>query len=156
MNFGDRAVVFFATGAWVGKIPGAPGTFGSLLALPLCFVLSRLYFVQAAACIVMFVAFAVFVAHRAEIILNRKDAGCIVIDEMAGQMLTLAGLRFDLISAAAGFVVFRTLDILKPFPIRWLEQNVGGGAGVVLDDVVAGILGNVLLRTAFYLIETAR
>ena len=155
MNFRDRVVLFFATGSFVGKIPGAPGTFGSVLALPLCFVLSRFHFVAAAACIVIFIVFAVLVAHLAEIILNRKDPGCIVIDEMAGQMVTLAGLPFGLMSAAAGFVVFRTLDVLKPFPIRLVEQKVRGGAGVVLDDVTAGILGNILFRIAFYYMETA-
>ena len=154
MTFRDRVVLFLATGLFVGKIPGAPGTFGSLLALPLCFVLSRFHLIQAVACIVLFSVFAVLIAHLAETILARKDPGCIVIDEMAGQMVTLAGLPFGLMSASAGFVVFRTLDILKPFPIRLLEKKLKGGAGVVLDDVAAGILGNILLRFIFYYIET--
>jgi phosphatidylglycerophosphatase A len=154
MNFSDRVVLFLATGSFVGKIPGAPGTFGSLLALPLCFVLSRLHLIQAAACIALFSVFAALIAHLAETILDRKDPGCIVIDEMAGQMVTLAGMPFGLMSASAGFVVFRMLDILKPFPIRLVEQKVKGGAGVVLDDVAAGILGNILLRIVFYYIET--
>jgi phosphatidylglycerophosphatase A len=66
--------------------------------------------------------------------------------------LTLFGLPFNIISVTAGFLVFRTLDIWKPYPIRLLENKFSGGIGIVLDDVVAGILSNVILRVFLILI----
>ena len=92
-------------------------------------------------------------AHVAENVLKKRDPGCIVIDEVAGQVVTLIGLPVNWISLAAGFVVFRGFDILKPFPIRTVERNISGGAGVVLDDVAAGILNNIVLRIVFHLTE---
>ena len=94
----------------------------------------------------LFIGLAVWVADAAEEILKAQDPGCIVIDEVAGMMMTLAGLPFDVLTVVSGFIVFRILDIVKPFPIRTAERHFSGGTGVVLDDVIAGIMGNVLLR----------
>lgn len=150
MKFSERAVVFLATGFFVGNVPFAPGTFGSLLALPVCFFLSRLRIQVAILCTLLIVIFAILLARTAEKILHKKDPGCIVIDEIAGLVVTLLGLPFNLVSITAGFAVFRALDILKPFPIRALERKLAGGAGIVLDDVVAGLYGNLVLRLAFH------
>ena len=76
-----------------------------------------------------------------------------MIDEVAGQLVTLIGLPVNWISLTAGFVVFRGFDILKPFPIRVIERNISGGAGVVLDDVAAGIFANLVLRLFFHLTD---
>lgn len=146
MNWRQRTVLIVATGGGVGKIPFAPGTAGSLLALLPCLLLSGLSPAIAGALILAFTGCAVGVAHAAENILNKRDPGCIVIDEMAGMMVTLAGLPFNILTAVAGFIVFRTLDIIKPFPIRSVERRLGGGTGVVMDDVIAGIMGNLFLR----------
>jgi phosphatidylglycerophosphatase A len=153
MNLKEKSVMFLATGCLVGKIPLAPGTVGTIWGLPLCFVLSKIDFFSAIFCTVIFIFFAVRVAHQAEKILGEKDAGCIVIDEIAGLMVTLSGLPFNMISAVAGFLVFRFFDIMKPFPIRFLEKNFSGGAGIVLDDVAAGICSNVSLRVLFLIID---
>ena len=146
MKFGERAVLFVATGFYIGTVPFASGTFGSLLGLPLCFFLSRLNFLQSLIVILAFILFAIGIASAAEKILKLKDPGQIVIDEIAGLMVALAGLPFNLKTVLAGFIVFRGFDILKPFPIRILEKRVGGGSGIVLDDVLAGVYGNLLLR----------
>ena len=66
-------------------------------------------------------------------------------------MVTFAGLPFNLTTAIAGFIIFRVFDILKPFPIRKLESKFRGGSSVVLDDVLAGIYANLILRLAFYI-----
>ena len=78
----------------------------------------------------------------------------IVIDEISGMMLSLVGLPFNPISAAAGFVIFRLLDIFKPFPIRSVEKKFSGGTGIVLDDLAAGVITNIILRAAFFLSDT--
>jgi phosphatidylglycerophosphatase A len=92
-------------------------------------------------------------AHEAEIILKAEDPGCIVIDEVAGMLVTLIGLPFNMISVFAGFLIFRILDIWKPYPIRFLERKLSGGVGIVMDDVVAGVLGNIILRVSFSVIK---
>ncbi len=151
MKFRDRAILFVATGFFIGTVPFAPGTFGSLIGLPVCFLLSRLNLLQSVIYILVFILFAIGIASAAEKILKQKDPGQIVIDEIAGLMVTFAGLPFNLKTALAGFVIFRIFDILKPFPIRILERRVGGGTGVVLDDVLAGVYGNLIIRLVIYI-----
>ena len=151
MKFRERAVFFVATGFLIGTVPFAPGTFGSLIGLPVCFFLSRLSLLQSVICILVFILFAIGIASAAEKIIKQKDPGQIVIDEIAGLMVTLAGLPFNLKTALTGFVIFRVFDILKPFPIRILEKEVGGGSGIVLDDVLAGVYGNLVIRLGIYI-----
>lgn len=149
MKISDAAVLFVATGFNIGNIPFAPGTFGSILGLALCFVLAELKFAVAVVCLLLFIALAVRIAAEAEKLLKKKDPGCIVIDEIAGMAVTLVGLPFNLTTALIGFIIFRFLDISKPFPIRVLDKRVSGGVGIVIDDVVAGIFANLLLRLIY-------
>ena len=151
MNLRERAVLFVATGFFIGNLPFAPGTFGSLIGLPLCFLLSRLDLLKSVICILVFILFAMGIASAAEKIIKQRDPGQIVIDEIAGLMVTLAGLPFNLKTALAGFIIFRVFDILKPFPIRMIDRSVGGGSGIVLDDVMAGIYGNLIIRLGIYI-----
>jgi phosphatidylglycerophosphatase A len=149
MNYKQKSVMFFATGCFIGNISFAPGTFGSILGLSLCFFLSKIEFAIAAGLTILFVFFAIWMAHEAQIILKTEDPGCIVIDEMAGMAVTLIGLPFNMIFVLTGFLIFRILDIWKPYPIRLLERKLSGGVGIVMDDIVAGILGNIILRVSF-------
>lgn len=135
-----------STGGFIGKIPFAPGTFGTLLGIPICFALAGIDPAASLAVTLIFSAAAIWIAGEAEKILQTKDARPIVIDEVAGLMVTLWALPFTVQTAVAGFFVFRLLDIVKPFPIRLLEKRLPGGAGVVLDDVAAGVYGNLLMR----------
>jgi phosphatidylglycerophosphatase A len=155
MKIRDTVVMFLATGCYIGKIPMAPGTFGSLWGLILSFFLARTTVPSAIILIIVFIFCAIWVAHSAEKLLAQPDPGCVVIDEIAGMAVTLVGLPFNLVSAVSGFITFRLLDIIKPFPIRTLERKVSGGTGIVIDDVMAGIIGNVLLRIAFKLSDAA-
>ena len=150
MKLREDAVMFLATGFYIGNIPFAPGTFGSLIGLPLCFALAGISLAPAVLCILFFIFFAVCIADAAEKILKQNDPGCIVIDEIAGMMVTLIGLPVSPITLASGFIIFRILDILKPFPIRNIDKRIPGGLGVVADDVAAGIIANLLLRGLFY------
>jgi len=151
MNFREKAVMFLATGFYVGNVPLAPGTFGSLIGLPLCFLLAGIQLPPAIILAVLFIGFAVWIAHAAEKIFKQKDPGCIVIDEVAGMVVTLIGLPFNLMTAGSGFIIFRILDILKPFPIRTLDKRLAGGIGIVADDVVAGIFANIFIRILLYI-----
>lgn len=146
MNLKEKTVLFFATGFFSGRLPYMPGTFGTVLGLPVAFLLAKATAFTAAVWIVVFVAAAVWISHQARQALKVDDPACIVVDEIAGYLVTLWGIPFNPVSAAAGFVLFRFFDIVKPFPIRWLEKKVPGGAGIVADDILAGIFANLLLR----------
>ena len=151
MNLKEKAVLFFATGFFVGNVPFAPGTFGTLLGIPLCFLLSKIDFFRAVLFSAIFVMAAIWASHRARQIIKQNDPACIVIDEISGLMITMLGLPFNAVFILLGFIVFRAFDIIKPFPIRYLEKKIPGGAGIVLDDVAAGIFSNLVLRIIFLL-----
>ena len=145
----NSIVMYLATGCKSGYSPIIPGTAGSLAALVPCWLLSLLPLPVSSMFLIAFIVLSIWVSELAENIVGRKDPGCIVIDEFAGMMITLLGIHFTWQSALAGFFIFRVLYILKPFPIRYLERTIPGGAGIVLDDVAAGVAAHVLLRLLF-------
>lgn len=146
MQFGRRAILFMATGGYCGRFPYAPGTVGSLPGLLLAYLLAGCRPLVAGLATLGITLAAVWIAHRAARMLDQKDPGCIVIDEVAGMLITMLALPFTAASAVFGFLIFRGLDILKPFPIGWLDRRLTGGLGIVLDDVAAGIIANIILR----------
>jgi phosphatidylglycerophosphatase A len=146
MILNPKAVMFLATGAHVGRIPFASGTFGSLVGLPIVWLLSRINWPPALILTVILVLFSVWVAHLAEQQLKAKDPGCIVIDEIAGMCVTMLAIPLTWSTGLAGFLLFRIFDVIKPPPARQVEKRLHGGWGVVMDDVVAGIMANVALR----------
>lgn len=146
MNFKGKIALFVATGAYVGKIPFAPGTFGSLLGLLICFLLSLVSLSVAALVAIVLVLVAVWASEHAERLMGKKDPGSVVIDEIAGMVIAVIGIQFSVMTAISGFVLFRLLDIIKPPPVRFFQDDLPGGAGIVMDDVAAGIIANILLR----------
>jgi phosphatidylglycerophosphatase A len=126
--------------AWgpCGYAPVAPGTFGTLGAIPLYLALSRLSPGAYVAVTLGFAALAAFAAERAGRYWGIADASPIVIDEVAGYLLTLAFVPFSWASVAAAFVLFRIFDVLKPWPASALDR-VKNGFGVVMDDLAAGV-----------------
>lgn len=152
MKFGDRAVVFMATGAMIGFVPKAPGTFGTLWGIPLAFGLSVLPFAVVVVGLAGMTAVSAEICRRAEIVFNCKDPGRIVIDEVVGMAVTLAGLPFNIATVCAGFILFRCLDIAKPPPVGWFDRHLHGGWGVMMDDVAAGIMANLILRLGMTII----
>ena len=150
MIFREKAAVFLATGFYVGNIPFAPGTFGSLIGLPFCYLLAEIQLGAAIIATLLLIGLAIWISNAAERTLKRKDPGCIVVDEMAGMAVTLIGLPFNFTIVVTGFILFRILDILKPFPIRVLDKRLSGGLGIVADDVVAGIFSNIIIRMLLY------
>ncbi len=146
MNLKHNSIMFVATGAYSGCIPVASGTFGTLAGLPLCYLMSLSSLQTALPVIPGLIIFSIWIAEEAERFLDTKDPGCIVIDEIAGIMVTLAGIPFTPGAVLIGFLFFRFFDILKIFPLRFLENRIPGGAGVVVDDIGAGLMAHCVLR----------
>lgn len=147
-----RLITFFATGGGVGFLPGAPGTYGTVVAVLLYWAVSGLQPWHYALFTLVFSLFAVWVAGIAEESFQSHDSEKIVIDEIAGYLATLLFLPFQWKYAITGFVVFRVFDILKPWPIRVIDRTWKGGWGVVGDDLLAGILGCLVMQIAVRLI----
>ncbi len=134
----------------IGMASKAPGTWGSLAALPPSYLIATLFAPEALLVAALGVAAIGYAAVRTYLQRtgNAADPQEIVIDEVAGQMLTLSLLPPHLATYAAGFLIFRLLDIWKPFPIRWIDRNVAGAAGVMLDDLLAGAIGLIVMKLA--------
>jgi len=88
----------------------------------------------------------IWAAERAELIFAKKDSPKIVIDECVGYLITMAFSPFTFSGAIGGFLFFRLFDIMKPFPAGLVNRSVEGGIGIMLDDVIAGIYANLMLR----------
>ena len=137
-------------------LPGAPGTYGSLLGALIwwaTFAHAPLV-VQFASAGLLIVA-GTWLLHR---LCTRRDLGddpAIVLDEVAGVWLTLACLPSGVLIMAAGFLVFRLFDIFKPWPVSWADRRVAGGFGVMLDDVIAGVLAAITVHAALWLVNFA-
>ena len=139
---------WLASGFGIGLAPVAPGTFGSLPGLLLAWGLvslgGQLALAAGIACVVLAGTWS---AHALSERLGLKDPGVIVVDEIAGQMVTLIGIQLSGSVLAAAFVLFRAFDVLKPPPARQLEA-LPGGFGIMADDLAAGVYANIALRVA--------
>lgn len=147
-----NAVMFLATGGYVGYAPFASGTFGSLVGLPIVYLLSKTTWLQATGMAAILILGSVWIAHLAEQQLNAKDPGCIVIDEIAGMCVTMLYIPLTITTGLAGFFLFRLFDVIKPPPARQMEKRLKGGWGVVMDDVVAGVMANIVLQIGLLLL----
>lgn len=139
-----------ATVGGIGLAPVAPGSFGSAAAIPIFVLLSYLGPWLFGVSVLTLLFLGIWAADIAERAYGRKDDGRIVIDEVVGQLIALAPLLVLGASRSAsllvtGFVLFRGFDIWKPPPARWAERRFSGGAGVVLDDVVAALFAGLAL-----------
>ena len=151
LSFLERTVLAVCTLGPIGRLPKAPGTWGSLAAV----IAAPLLFLPFSVPIRLYILGALFVlgglaAHRAEKILGQKDPGCIVIDEVLGQWVCLFPFAFQFTSVnfghlLIGLALFRAFDILKPWPVRRSENWLPGGFGIMLDDVMAGVLAALCL-----------
>jgi phosphatidylglycerophosphatase A len=147
-SLSDRVVLALSSALGLGYLPKAPGTWGTLAALPIWWALRDVSWVVFAAVTVALTVVSILIAHRAEAIYGGHDVQHIVIDEVAGMLVTVVGVPFAWPEVLAGFILFRVLDSVKPGPIRWVDEHVEGGFGVVMDDVAAGAVGLVLMHVA--------
>lgn len=145
----QKAIVFLSTWGWIGFSPVAPGTFGSLAALPLCLLISVVRIDYALIFIALLVSLATWIAHCAEKLEARNDPKQVVIDEVCGMVIAVFALPFTPGFVIAGVALFRVFDIFKPFPICWADKKVSGGLGIMLDDILAGVITNGLIRLGY-------
>ena len=141
----DAGAKLVATGLGSGYSPFAPGTAGSLVGVLLFLPLAGLAWPTQLAATAALTLVGVFAAARVARLLGRKDPGLVVVDEVAGQWITFLALPVTPVTALAGFLLFRVMDIVKPWPARDLER-LPGGVGIMADDVAAGIYAHLLLR----------
>jgi phosphatidylglycerophosphatase A len=145
----DKIIKILASGFGLGFIPIAPGTFGTLLAIPFFWFLHHKGVYPYMIVTVLFTFFACFIAELAGPLFGETDSQHIVIDEVAGFLVTMTWLPRTWQAVVLGFILFRVLDALKPGPIAYVEKKIKGGLGVVADDVVAGILANMALQVIY-------
>ncbi len=142
----DKLIMAIATGFYSGYLPKAPGTWGTLVAFPLHFLLIRLpangYYIALGIIFVL----AVLTAGGAEKILDHGDPGIVVIDEIIGMLIAMIGIPLKVLPLVAAFFIFRIFDIFKPFPAGWVDTHLHGGLGIVLDDVIAGIYTLIVIK----------
>lgn len=141
-----RWVKLVATVFYAGQIPWAPGTWGSLVGLLLFLSVAPSLILQIALWILL-TALGVWSGSQAERVYGRKDPGFVVIDEAAGIFLVFAGLPMTPSFLITGFILYRLLDVLKPFPMRRLEKWPGGW-GIMADDLWGGLYAHLALRAA--------
>lgn len=145
-------ILLIATGFYSGYLPKAPGTWGSLVGLLLFLLLQNLslhFYLAAVAGLFIVGSFA---AGETEKILDTRDPGIVVIDEIVGMLIAFTAIPLTPLNLLLGFIIFRIFDIAKPFPIRLIDQRYHGGLGIMLDDVVAGIYALVALHAVSRLI----
>lgn len=138
-------ILFLAFGFGSGLAKKAPGTCGTLAAVPLYCLLAQTgdLFYSLATLIVTIAG--IWICDIAANKLGEHDFGGIVWDEVVGYLITLLWIPFSLKAVILGFMLFRFFDILKPWPIKVADRRVKGGFGIMLDDVLAGILANLVL-----------
>lgn len=134
-----KTAVFVSTFGPVGYCPVASGTAGTVAALPIAYLFCMLsWYWQTAVLLFLFVVFSLF-ADAAEKHFNSKDPREVVSDEVLGYLVSVFALSPTAFNLGAAFLLFRGYDILKPYPIRYADQNIPGGWGIVTDDVIAGV-----------------
>ncbi|MGZ3690352.1 MAG: phosphatidylglycerophosphatase A family protein [Pseudobdellovibrio sp.] len=145
----NKLLIQIATYFSIGKISKAPGTVATVATIPLWYLLA-----QTGPLIYMTVTFlliplGVVAAQAYENFSNKHDSKEIVIDEVVGYLITMTWLPINWRSMLLGFVVFRFLDIVKPPPIRQVDEKVQGGFGVMADDILAGVIGSLLMQLVY-------
>ena len=141
-------VHFLAFGLGSGAAPVAPGTFGTLAAVPLYLLLAQLPLALYLLAVVLAFGVGIWLCERTSRDLGVHDHGGIVWDEFVGFWLTMVAAPEGWQWLLAGFLLFRLFDILKPFPINYLDRHIHGGLGIMLDDAVAGSFAWLILQTA--------
>jgi phosphatidylglycerophosphatase A len=142
---------WLAFGLGAGLLPYAPGTWGTLVAVPIYLLLSPLTTPVYLSVVALLFGLGVWACGTVGRDLGVHDHSAIVWDEVVGYLVAVTGIPADWRWMVAGFVLFRLFDILKPWPIRVIDRRLKGGLGVMLDDVAAGVATLVLLHGAMAL-----
>ncbi len=137
---------FLASGFGSGCAPVAPGTFGTLAAIPIWILLSFLSPITYAILVVAIFVLGCYVSEKASQEMGVHDHGGIVIDEFVGYFITMFLVPLSWVNILLGFILFRIFDVLKPWPIKVLDRQVKGGFGIMIDDVLAGFMALVCMH----------
>jgi phosphatidylglycerophosphatase A len=142
----NELMIAIATGCYIGRLPKAPGTWGSAAAfVPWFFIRGFSLSIYLAIIAALFII-GFFAAGSAEKIMDQPDPGCIVIDEIVGMLIALILVPDHPAAWLLAFILFRIFDIFKPFPVSWFDRHIHGGIGIMLDDVMAGVYALVCLQ----------
>lgn len=144
-------VLLLATGFGSGLLPKAPGTYGTLIAIPIYVVLSSFDLATYWITFMSLFLIGILICKKATELLGVQDHPSIVWDEIVGYLITMYSIPQNWTLVLAGFILFRVIDIYKPWPIRTIEKTVKGGLGIMLDDVVAGVSANIILQIGLVL-----
>jgi phosphatidylglycerophosphatase A len=154
LNRMNRFLVISATLGGIGKCPFASGSLATLVpGIPAAIILAHTPAPLALLVVVLITVLGIFGAQQTIRELGREDPREVVVDELAGYLVTMLWLPISWVSVGAGFCLFRLFDIWKPWPVRWADTQVKGGLGAMLDDVLAGLMAHVLLRLLLALIH---
>jgi phosphatidylglycerophosphatase A len=150
-SLSQRLILFLATGCGSGYVPVMPGTAGSVVGIILFLVLYPLSLPLYVLTTLAFIFLAIWASDAALSIYRIKalkinDPSQIVIDEIAGYLVTMISFPPQWLYVMCGFILFRVMDIIKPYPANIIDDKTHGGAGIVLDDIVAGIYANIMLQ----------
>jgi phosphatidylglycerophosphatase A len=148
----QNPVHFIAFGFGVGTIPFAPGTFGTLIAIPFYLLMQPLAPLAYLAITLLIIAASIWISAKATRDIGIEDHQGMCLDEIVGFIVTMFAVPAGWGWIAAGFVLFRLFDIWKPWPIRLVDRTVHGGFGIILDDVLAGIVSCLILQVLAKLI----
>lgn len=146
-----QPVHFVAFGFGSGLSPQAPGTMGTLVAIPLYLLICHLPLLAYSAIVCAGLLLGIYVCDKTSKDLRVHDHSGIVWDEIVGYGITMFAIPVSWQTVLAGFVLFRLFDIWKPFPIKWLDKHVKGGFGIMVDDVVAALFAWFCLYFGFFL-----
>jgi phosphatidylglycerophosphatase A len=141
-----RPAGFLALGFGSGLVPLAPGTAGTLVAVPLYLMLQPLHPGLYLGLVCLLFLAGIPICSRVARQLDVHDHPGIVWDEIVGYLVTMAFVPAGWVWVVAGFILFRIFDIAKPWPIRWCDRQVSGGLGIMLDDLLAGVFAGVCLQ----------
>ena len=142
----NQLIIAIATGCYVGRLPTAPGTWGSIAAFVPWFFIRGLSLPLYLATIAILFIIGFFAAGSAEKLMDQPDPGCIVIDEIVGMLVALTLVPDHPAAWLLAFILFRIFDIWKPFPVSWFDRHIHGGLGIMMDDVMAGIYALICLQ----------
>ena len=151
-SWSDQVAMQIATLAGVGRFPKAPGTFGTLATVPLCYFVQHAGFMVHVVTLLVVIVVGIWATEVACQYYGRKDPSQVVVDEAAGMLLTMLAVPFGWLWLLAGFLLFRFFDIWKPWPVGWLDRELPGSWGVMADDLAAGLYAWSILMIVAWMV----
>ena len=146
-----RPACFLGLGFGSGLAPVAPGTFGTLAAIPIYLLMQNLSLITYLVLTTIAFIVGIWICQQSADWLGKEDPSAVVWDEIVGYLITMIAAPTGWLWIVIGFVLFRFFDILKPWPISLADREIHGGLGIMVDDVIAGVFAGVLLQSIFYL-----